>query len=319
MEQRIAESCGETGDRSKALFLDAQALALKLMGDAIFANTLLLGVAWQRGLVPVSLAALDKAFELNGTAVDKNRRAFLWGRRAAFDLDAVRRFAQADQVEALPKSLDAMIAERVAMLTDYQDAAYGERYRSLVARVRVAEQALGSSTLTEAVARYYFKLLAIKDEYEVARLYTDPAFMQRIRDTFDGDYRLNFHLAPPMLTGIDPNTGHPRKRAYGAWTMRAFGLLAKLRFLRGSALDVFGNTDERRMERQLIANYEADVARILECLNNASLADAVALASLPERIRGFGHIKAASVASAALERERLRASLGLDSSQAAAA
>ena len=305
MEQRIAESCGG----GNVLFLDAQALALKLMGDAIFANTFLLGVAWQQGLVPVTQAALDKAFELNGTAVDKNRLAFLWGRRAAFDLEAVRRFAQADNVVALPKSLDEVIARRAALLTGYQDAAYAERYRSLVARVRSAEAALGGTALTDAVARHYFKLLAIKDEYEVARLHSDPEFLRRIDDLFEGDFRLNFHLAPPLLAGTDPNTGQPRKRAYGPWMLRAFGLLAKLRFLRGTAFDVFGRTDERRMERQLLADYEADIALIVAHLAPETLADAVALAGLPAQIRGFGHVRAASVAKVAPQREALRASL----------
>ncbi|MCK6407477.1 MAG: indolepyruvate ferredoxin oxidoreductase family protein [Rhodocyclaceae bacterium] len=309
MEQRIAESCGETGDRSKALFLDAQALALKLMGDAIFANTFLLGVAWQQGLVPVSLEALDKAMELNGTAVDKNRRAFLWGRRAAFDLDAVRRFAQVDNVMALPKSLDEMITERIAFLTDYQDAAYAARYRALVERVRATESPLGSTALTEVAARYYFKLLAIKDEYEVARLYTAPAFLQKIGATFEGNFRLNFHLAPPLLAKADANTGHPKKQAFGPWMLRAFGLLAKLRFLRGGAFDIFGKTGERRMERQLIADYESDIALILEHLDAMRLTDAIDLASLPEQIRGFGHVKAASVAKVRPRRDTLRSRL----------
>jgi indolepyruvate ferredoxin oxidoreductase len=305
MEQRIADACGE----GQSLFLDAQALAQKLMGDAIFANTFLLGVAWQQGLVPVSLEALDKAMELNGTAVDKNRRAFLWGRRAAVDLDAVRRFAQADNVVALPKSLDEVIAERVAILTDYQDAAYAARYRALVERVRAAEAALGSSALSEAVARYYFKLLAIKDEYEVARLYTDPAFMAKIRDSFEGDFALNFHLAPPLLAKTDPNTGHPKKQSYGPWMLRAFGLLAKLRFLRGGMFDIFGRTEERRMERQLIADYEADVALILERLNAGTLEEALRLARLPEQIRGFGHVKERHVAKVTPQRSALRESL----------
>ena len=304
MEQRIADSCD-----GSVLFLDAQALALKLMGDAIFANTFLLGVAWQQGLVPVSGAALDRAFELNGTAVDKNRQAFLWGRRAAFDLEAVRRFVQGDNIVTLPQSLDALIAERVAFLTDYQDAAYGERYRSLVARVRAAELPLGSTALSEAVARHYFKLLAIKDEYEVARLYTDPAFMTKIRDSFEGDFRLNFHLAPPLLAKIDHNTGHPKKQAYGPWMMRAFGLLAKLRFLRGGSFDIFGRTAERRMERQLITDYEADIALILERLDAGDADVATRLASLPEQIRGFGHVKAANVGKAEVQRALLRAAL----------
>ncbi|MBI2307178.1 MAG: indolepyruvate ferredoxin oxidoreductase family protein [Rhodocyclales bacterium] len=318
MESRIVDACGE----GNVQFLDAQQLTLKLMGDAIFANTLLLGMAWQKGLVPVSLAAIDKAFELNGTAVEQNRRAFLWGRRAAHDVDAVRRFASpADVVPLAPKqnSLDDLVGRRSQMLVDYQDAAYAARYRALVDRVRAAESALGGTALSEAVARYYFKLLAIKDEYEVARLYTDPEFMRRIEETFDGDYRLVFHLAPPLLAKIDPNTGHPQKRSYGPWMLRAFGWLARLRFLRGSVLDPFGRTAERRMERQLIADYEADVQLILAHLSAGTLADAVALASLPERIRGFGHVKEASVAATAAARERLRRALHSTTSPVAAA
>ncbi len=169
------------------------------------------------------------------------------------------------------------------------------------------------------MARYHFKLLAIKDEYEVARLHADPAFRSRIDDLFEGDFRLNFHLAPPLLARTDPNTGQPRKRAYGPWMLRAFGLLAKLRFLRGTALDIFGRTGERRMERQLLADYEADVALIISHLDRETLTDAVALASLPEQIRGFGHVKAGNVAKVAPQREALRAVLGDTARQARAA
>ncbi|MFC5303091.1 indolepyruvate ferredoxin oxidoreductase family protein [Azospira restricta] len=318
MEARIVEACGE----GNVHFVDAQQLAVKLMGDAIFANTFLLGMAWQKGLVPVSLAAIEKAFELNGTAVAQNHRAFLWGRRAAHDLAAVRRFAEPAAVVPLTpaaRGLDEIVARRAEILADYQDAAYAARYRALVERVRTAEAALGGTALAEAVARYYFKLLAIKDEYEVARLYADPAFLRRIEETFAGDYRLVFHLAPPLVATTDPNSGHPRKQAYGPWMLRAFRLLAKLRFLRGTAFDVFGKTAERRMERQLIADYEADVALIVDRLSAATLADAVALASVPERIRGFGHVKAAHVAAVAGERERLRNALRANAKLAAAA
>ncbi|MDQ5943053.1 MAG: indolepyruvate ferredoxin oxidoreductase, partial [Pseudomonadota bacterium] len=167
----------------------------------------------------------------------------------------------------------------------------------------------GSSAVAEAVARNYFRLLAIKDEYEVARLYTDPAFMARIRENFEGDFQLQFHLAPPLLAKHDPDSGRPLKQAYGPWMMRIFGVLTKLKGLRGTALDIFGKTEERRMERQLIADYEADVALILQGLRPDSLSTALALAKLPEHIRGFGHVKAASVAVAAAEREKLRAAM----------
>ena len=221
----------------------------------------------------------------------------------------MRRIAHDDTGAPPSPTIDQLVSERVKILADYQDAAYADRYRHLVERVRVAEASLGSTVLTEAVARHYFKLLAIKDEYEVARLHAAPAFMQRLRDTFEGDFRISFHLAPPLLAKIDPNTGHPLKRAYGPWMLRAFGVLAKLRFLRGTVFDVFGNTDERRAERQAVADYEADVALIIERLTNASLADALALAQLPEQLRGFGHVRAANATRLAPQRQRLRAVL----------
>jgi len=313
MEARIVEACGD----GNVHFLDAQQLTLKLMGDAIFGNTFLLGMAWQRGMVPVSLAALDKAFELNGTAVEQNRRAFLWGRRAAHDLDAVRRFAAPAAAVPLtvPRNLDELVAERCQRLTDYQDATYAARYRALVDRVRAAEAPFGSEALGEAVARNYFHLLAFKDEYEVARLYADPEFMRRIEEAFEGDYRLVFHLAPPLLAKTDPHTGHLQKRTYGPWTMSLFRWLAKLRFLRGTAFDPFAGSADRRLERQLIADYEADITLVLAHLDADKLVVAVALAGLPERIRGYGHVKAAAVAALAGERQRLRCEL--ESSQIA--
>ncbi|MBW7901127.1 MAG: indolepyruvate ferredoxin oxidoreductase family protein [Rhodocyclaceae bacterium] len=318
MAARIVDACGD----GNVHFVDAQRMAVKLMGDAIFANTFLLGMAWQQGLVPVSLAAVEKAFALNGTAVEQNLRAFLWGRRAAHDAQAVHRFANPAPVLPLAETrrgIDEIVRERAAILADYQDSAYAERYRALVERVRAAEAPLGGTALAEAVARNYFKLLAIKDEYEVARLYADPEFMRRIDETFAGDYRLVFHLAPPLLAKTDPHTGHPQKRSYGPWMLRAFRLLAKLRFLRGTALDLFGKTAERRMERQLVADYEADVRLILDRLAPATHADALALAGLPARIRGFGHVKAASVVAVAGERARLRAALADGQRLAAAA
>ncbi|MDQ5902732.1 MAG: indolepyruvate ferredoxin oxidoreductase, partial [Pseudomonadota bacterium] len=317
MEQRIVESCGE----GSAWFFDAQHLSIRLMGDAIFANTLLLGAAWQRGMIPVSLAAIEKAFELNGTAVEKNKQAFLWGRRSAHQPEAVDKAATPAQVlplQRFSRTLGEIVSRRAAELTAYQDSAYAERYRTLIARVESAEAPLGSTAVAEAVARNYFRLLAIKDEYEVARLYTDPAFMARIRENFEGDFQLQFHLAPPLLAKHDPDSGRPLKQAYGPWMMRAFGVLAKLKGLRGTALDIFGKTEERRMERQLISDYEADVALILQGLQPDSLSTALALAKLPEQIRGFGHVKAASVAVAAVERKTLRAAMQAGSVRVAA-
>ncbi len=194
----------------------------------------------------------------------------------------------------LSRSLDEMIERRSAFLTDYQDAAYANRYRSLVERVRAAEaERIGGSTaLTETVARYLFKLMAYKDEYEVARLYTSGDFQRRLQQQFEGDYQLRFHLAPPLFARKDEQ-GRLQKKEYGPWMFKAFGLLAKLKFLRGGRLDVFGRTEERRMERQLITDYEATVQQLIDGLDDDRLALAVEIASVPEHIRGFGHVKEA--------------------------
>lgn len=246
-------SIREAVGKDSADFLDAQQLASDLMGDAIATNLVLLGFAWQRGLVPVSHEALQKAIELNGVAVAMNRKALLWGRRAAHDLAAVARFARpAPAVPIRAESLEEVIARRERFLTDYQDAAYAARYRRLVERVRAAEKPLDSDRLTRAVARSYFKGLACQDEYEVGRLYSDPAFWEKIDATFEGDFRVNFHLAAPLLTRPDPNTGHIAKRSFGPGMRRVFALLARLRRLRGTRWDVFGRTEERRAERALI-------------------------------------------------------------------
>ncbi len=215
-------------------FTDASRLALQLMGDAINANLFLLGFAWQHGLVPVSRGAITRAIELNGVSVDANLKAFEWGRHAAHDPAGVDRLATPAAVipfEApLSRTLDELIAKRVESLTDYQDAAYAARYRKLVDRVREveAQRVPGTAALAEAVARYYYKLLAIKDEYEVARLYTRPEFRQRLDAAFEGDFTLKFHLAPPLLAKPDPVTGVAQKREYGPWMMSAFGVAGEV-------------------------------------------------------------------------------------------
>jgi indolepyruvate ferredoxin oxidoreductase len=279
-----------------ANFVDATALATALMGDAIATNPFMLGFAYQKGMVPVSAAAIERAIELNGVAVEANRKAFMWGRRAASDLARVQRVAIPAEVvpitQHLSRSVDEVIARRVEFLTDYQDAKYAARYRALVNRVRDAEAAQGLGTkLGEAVARYYFKLMAYKDEYEVARLFTRANFMQRINAAFEGDFALKFHLAPPALNRPDPVTGIAKKSEFGPWVLTAFKVLAKLKGLRGTAFDVFGKTAERRMERQLIADYERTVEEILARLRNNNHATAIAIASIPEEIRGYGHVK----------------------------
>ncbi|MGE5767882.1 MAG: indolepyruvate ferredoxin oxidoreductase family protein, partial [Bacteroidota bacterium] len=299
MERLIAEAAGP----GQADFLDATRIATALLGDSIATNLFMLGYAWQKGLVPLSSEAIDKAIELNEVAVEANRAAFLWGRRAAHDLAAVEKAAaprSAPQSRHLSQSLDELVARRVAFLTDYQDAGYAARYTALVEKARAAEAARtpGSSAFAEAVARYYFKLLAVKDEYEVARLYADPQFARSLKDQFEGGYRLSFHLAPPLVARRDPDSGHLQKREFGAWMLPAFRVLAKLKGLRGTAFDIFGYSAERRMERRLIADYEAVIGELLAGLTADNHALAVELAAIPEKIRGFGHVREAHVEAA---------------------
>ncbi len=271
---------------------DAEQAAVQLIGDSIYTNPLLLGYAWQKGRVPLGHAALMRAFELNGVQVDNNKAAFEWGRRCAHDLASVQAlFKAAAVIEFVKKpSLDEMVARRVEFLTGYQDAAYAAQYKAFVEKVRAAEAPLKSTKLSEAVARYLFKLMAYKDEYEVARLHTDPAFAQKIAGMFEGDFKLVHHLAPPMLAKHN-DRGELVKQPYGPWVRSAFGVLAKLKGLRGTAFDVFGRTEERKTERALIGEYRACIEELLGTLNAGNLALAAEIARLPEEIRGFGHVK----------------------------
>jgi indolepyruvate ferredoxin oxidoreductase len=284
--------------------LDANALAARLMGNTIYANLLLLGFAWQRGLVPVSEAALARAIELNGTAVAMNLRAFRWGRRLAHDPSCA---PSIDAGVPPEPTFEALVADRVKRLTDYQDAAYAARYKALVERVRAHPAA--DATLAATVARNYYKLLAIKDEYEVARLFAETDFLAKIDAAFEGDYALHFHLAPPLLARPDPTTGRIRKRKFGPWMMAAFRWLAKMRKLRGTRWDIFAGSADRKLERELLADYEADVALILARLDAAKLPAAVELAEWPDAVRGFGPVKQKSALAARRSREELRARL----------
>ncbi len=308
--QQIVDAVTFALDGEKPELVDATDLATKLLGDSIASNLFMLGYAWQKGWVPVSLDALMRAIELNAAAVEMNKSAFNWGRMAAHDIETVRAAAngtscissvQADPLDdaTISRSLDERIARRVDFLTAYQNAAYAREYRALVDKVRAAEQqkAPGFTSLTEAVARYAFKLMAYKDEYEVARLYTSGEFEKRIRETFDGNYRLHFNLAPPLFARKDAE-GHLRKAEYGSWVVGAFKLLAKMRGLRGSALDVFGYTAERKAERRLIADYRRTIDELISTLNHDNHALAVEIASIPERIRGYGHVKERHLAAA---------------------
>jgi indolepyruvate ferredoxin oxidoreductase len=281
--------------------VDAEAIATQLLGDSIFTNPVMLGFAWQKGWIPLGQAAILRAMDLNAVAVDKNQAAFQWGRLAAHDPAALARAlapAQAVQFIRAPRpaagDLEALIDSRAEFLTRYQNAAYAARYRALVQRVQQAEAAAepaNKQALSLAVARYLFKLMAYKDEYEVARLHSDAAFRQQIAAMFEGDYQLNYHLAPPLLAQTNAK-GELQKQRFGAWMGWGFKLLAPLKFLRGSAFDPFGRSAERHHERAVLTHYVATLELALPRLNATSLPDAMAFASLPEQIRGFGHVKA---------------------------
>ncbi len=291
-ESSIRTACGS----ENVDVIDAGNLATALMGDAIATNMFMLGYAWQKGWVPLSEAAIVRSIELNGVSVEFNQQSFVWGRSAAHDLAAVQRLAAPSQVIEIKRAptLDDTVAKRITYLTAYQNAAYAQQYGDFVEQVKAAESVLLGAgkplRLTEAVARYYFKLMAYKDEYEVARLYTTGAFVDKVAAMFEGDVRLKFHLAPPLFAKRD-GSGHLIKQEFGPWMMKAFGVLAKCKALRGTALDVFGYTDERRTERALIAEYRNTIAQLLSKLTADNLTKAVAIASLPEHIRGFGHVK----------------------------
>jgi len=310
----LAQVRAAVGVDAHAAAVDATGLATALLGDAIYANPFVLGFAWQKGWIPLAYETLLRAIELNGVAIDANKRAFEWGRAAAHDLEAVQRAAGGNAAQVIEfkraSTLEEIVGRRVEFLTAYQDAAYARRYSELVERVRrVESDRLQSSRLTEAVARYYFKLLAIKDEYEVARLHADPAFRERIAAQFEGDYRLNFYLAPPLLSRPDPVTGRPKKIRFGPWVLGAFTVLAKLRFLRGTPFDLFGYSKERRTERALVGEYEQLVDELLGRLDAGNHALAIELASLPEEIRGYGHVKARHLEKARARQAELLARL----------
>jgi indolepyruvate ferredoxin oxidoreductase len=281
--------------------LDATALASALVGDSIYANLLLLGCAAQRGLMPVGSAAIERAIELNGNAVAQSLAAFRWGRLVAADPAAVRAAAAPFLPDAhSERTLAELVERRAQFLAEYQDEAYASRYRALVDLAREAERTRtgAEGVFAETVARNHFKLLAYKDEYEVARLHTLPAFRAQLEREFEGEFEVAFHFAPPLLARRDPATGRPRKRRYGQWILPVLAALARLRGLRGTALDPFGWTAERRRERELIAEYEATVRELAGALAPGNHAVAVEIAALPQRIRGFGHLRAKSIEAA---------------------
>ncbi len=290
-------------------YLPATELATALTGNPITTNMLLVGLAYQLGLLPVSREAISRAIAINGEAVEANIAAFEAGRRLHAESRAVPWISADPSQTNLKPGLDALIAERAAFLADYQDEAYAKSYRDFIDEVHGAEAELvpGPLVLTEAVARSLSKLMAYKDEYEVARLHSSEAFRRDLDAQFEGDYRLRFHLAPPLLARRDPTTGEPRKITIGPWMMGVFRVLARLRRLRGTPLDLFGHTQERRLERQLVGDYRATIRRIIADLRPDNQALAVEIASLPEAIRGYGHVKRASIAAVRAREEALLA------------
>jgi len=306
MQRDIAETV------EKVEFVAATELAAALMGDAIASNMFILGYAYQKGWLPLAGESLERAIELNGVAVEFNKKSFLWGRRAAADLDRVKRIAAPADVISIDqhfsRNLEELVERRAKFLTEYQNAAYAERYRALADKVRRIEgERVNSSKLAEAVARYYHKLLAYKDEYEVARLHANGEFRKKIEGMFEGDYKTFFYLAPPLLARVDPVTGEPRKMRFGSWMLGVFKVLHRMKFLRGTPLDPFGYTAERRTERALIREYEEAVERLLARLTPQNHALALQIAAIPEEIRGYGHIKARTLAPARKKRDELLA------------
>ncbi len=304
--ERLKRAIKTAAGAEKTRFVDATRLATALLGNSIGANIFMVGYAYQLGALPLSAESIERAIELNGEAVPMNLAAFQFGRRAAHDAASVDALVKpapeaASDARRLSQSFDETVARRVAFLTDYQNAAYAARYKTLVGKAQAAEaaKAPGKTGLADAVARYAFKLMAYKDEYEVARLYAGPEFLAQVKNEVAGEnLTLKFHLAPPLFAKKDPVTGVAKKMTFGSWMLPAFRVLAKFKFLRGTALDIFGYSEERRTERKLIADYEALLDEIVVKLTPDNHHVAVGLAAIPEKIRGFGHVKARHLVAA---------------------
>ncbi len=314
-------------------FVPATSYALGLMGDEIATNIFMLGYAWQRGLIPLHRQSIERAIELNAVAVEANKKAFSYGRIAAHDPDkiaAILAAAQGDSAqETFNSTLKDIIRDRTSYLTAYQDEKYARRYAEKIASLQIAEMAVHglenggevpegvALPVTEAAARYYHKVLAYKDEYEVARLFSDGRFIRELKSTFQGDYKIRFNLAPPVMEQQDPATGRPKKREFGAWMLPAFGILARLKILRGTPFDIFGYHRDRRAERRLIADYEADLTLVMESLSKNTLETCASLLAVPDDIRGYGPVKEDNLVKAYDRRAALREAL-MQGDQAAA-
>ena len=308
MKKSIAEEAGI----EKTHFINATDIATQLLGDNIASNLFLLGFAFQKGLIPVSAEAIEQAIELNNVEVAFNQQAFTWGRRASHDRAKVEELAKVEdrRFRALT-TLQDIIDWRASTLQEYQNAAYAKTYLDFVARVRAAERSLFPKLkgeqleITKAVARYYFKLMAYKDEYEVARLYTNDEFKRQLDEQFEGQFKIEFNLAPPILSKRDKTTGQLLKRKFPQMTLSFFRVLAKLKFLRGTALDVFGYTHERKNERKLIRDYQKTIEQLLDNIEEDNYKVAVEIASLPKFIRGYGHIKEQAIEKTAKQQIEL--------------
>jgi indolepyruvate ferredoxin oxidoreductase len=304
MKDKILAEVGEEGCH----FIDSTAVATALMGDSIGNNLFLLGFAWQRGLVPVSAQALDEAIELNGVAVEFNKQAFLWGRRCADQPDKVMGLISSDEPEPPPASLSEIVHDRMNRLTQYQNEGYANAYGARIDTIGAVDpRAEQADSITEIAARHLYKLMAYKDEYEVGRLFSDGEFLEKLHQQFEGDFELRFNMAPPLFSKRDPHTGHLIKREFGPWMMKSFQLLSKLRFLRGTALDVFGYAQERKQERADISEYTELLGVLMAGLTQENYEIARQLADLPAQLRGFGHVKDQNRERLALRKQALLA------------
>jgi indolepyruvate ferredoxin oxidoreductase len=300
-----AEIVHAVGPQGVSAF-DADAASTRLMGDSIYTNPMMLGYAWQKGWIPLGLESLMRAIELNAVAVGNNKAAFQWGRRAAHDWASVEKLLAPGQVIEFKKreTLEGLVTRRAEFLTGYQNAGYARSYREFIEKVRQAEAPLGKTALAETVARSLFKLMAYKDEYEVARLHAETGFHERIAAMFEGDYKVNYHLAPP-LTARRNEKGELQKRKFGPAMHTAFRFLSKLKGLRGTPFDIFGRTEERRTERALIGEYRRSIEQVLATLAADNHALALEIARIPEQIKGFGHVKERNLAAARPQWDKL--------------
>jgi indolepyruvate ferredoxin oxidoreductase len=305
-QQQIRDTLIKSTKEGGQDFVPATQYALALLGDEIGTNIFMLGYAWQKGLIPLRRDSIERAIELNGVAIEMNMKAFKYGRLAAQEPEKAAVLVESVSGEkdaAISETLDDVIAKRSAYLIDYQNTAYAARYTNMVDRVKTADKA---EALTEAVARYYHKLLAYKDEYEVARLYTNGDFVKDLKKQFTGNYKIAFNLAPPIMEKEDPATGRPKKREFGPWMMKGFGILAKMKGLRGTPLDIFGYHKDRKEERALIAEYESDIELVLSSVNESNYELCTQLLALPDMIRGYGPVKEGFLKGARIKRTALR-------------